>query len=163
MPVDGKRSNSLNIFERIYRPRHPRNPFIIRLRSNICLLARQTGKHMKSIARYVKKHTIYSGALLFIVIFLTTSRPNHLPAIIVASVVAAIIVLLFGCMHWLVVKLVANPFRIIVGSVSATAIFGLLIILQVTGQLTLRDFIGSITLFIVGWLYITRFSLNRTV
>lgn len=108
---------------------------------------------------------LYGVPLAAIAILFTTTDPNALPPLAIAATLAAIALLFYGLVTRMI-RLVAaralseNKQRAL--SLTMTAVLGLMLVLQATGQLTLRDFVSTMAIFAIGWLYISRFSLKRS-
>lgn len=116
---------------------------------------------MLKAASYSRKTKVYSGILLFLVIIFTTTRPGSLPEPIIAVVLAAVTALIYGASGWLLSFTPLPTVKTRFATVAVTAISGLILVLQATGQLTLRDLLSVLAIFAVGWIYVTRFSLAR--
>lgn len=117
---------------------------------------------MSNATSYPRKVKVYSGVLLFLVIIFTTTRPSALPGPLIAAVLIAVIALIYGAVRWLLGIAPLPTAKARFASAAITAIAGLLLVLQVTGQLTMRDFFTMLAIFVVGWLYVARFSLSRS-
>lgn len=117
---------------------------------------------MSNAASYPRKLKVYSGVLLFLVIIFTTTHPSALPGPLIAVVLMAVVALVYGAVRWLLSLTPLPTAKQRFAAAALTAIAGLLLVLQVTGQLTLRDFFTMLAIFAVGWLYVARFSLSRS-
>jgi len=112
-------------------------------------------KHLSLFTR------INSVAVAALAILFTTTKPDSLPIALIVAVMAAIVWLVFALVRSVLGLAGFEGRRQIALSVASTSIIGMIIILQAAGQLTLRDFLGFVTVFIIGYLYVSRFSVSR--
>ena len=106
------------------------------------------------------KTKINGGAVALLVILFTTTSPAAVPAFVIVAVFAVIAWLLYSGFNAVLKMVGLETRKRIILTIALTVIVGMMLVLQAAGQLTLRDFLGFVAIYSIGWLYVSRFSLK---